>query len=77
MGGYMGRKLLDVNLSKSKIDSFEIDEMLLRLYLGGKGLGARLLYDNVKKGIAPLLEDNVFIVATGPITGTNAPCSTF
>ncbi|MDY6930900.1 MAG: aldehyde ferredoxin oxidoreductase family protein [Halobacteriota archaeon] len=74
LGGYMG-KILDVNLSKGTIGNYDIRDETRKLYVGGKGLGARLLFDNTKKGIDPLSPDNVLIITTGPLTGTNAPSS--
>ncbi|MCD4718936.1 MAG: hypothetical protein K8S13_03635, partial [Desulfobacula sp.] len=35
-----------------------ISEQLRRMYLGGKGLGLKLLYDRIKPGIDPLGVDN-------------------
>ncbi|MDY6966444.1 MAG: aldehyde ferredoxin oxidoreductase family protein [Halobacteriota archaeon] len=74
LGGYMGR-FLDINLSAGEVGNYEIDDETRRLYVGGKGLGARLLYDNTEKGVDPLSPDNVLIITTGPVTGTNAPSS--
>ncbi|MFQ6095713.1 MAG: aldehyde ferredoxin oxidoreductase family protein, partial [Candidatus Bathyarchaeia archaeon] len=43
--------------------------------LGGKGLGALLLYKKTEKEINPLSPQNPLIFATGPLTGTSAPGS--
>ena len=72
--GYMG-KVLDVNLSDNKIDSYSLPEKTLELYVGGKGLGARMLYDLIPAGTDPLGPDNVLIVTTSALTGTGAPSS--
>nr|MDO8077963.1 aldehyde ferredoxin oxidoreductase N-terminal domain-containing protein [Candidatus Freyarchaeota archaeon] len=74
MGGYLG-KILRVNLSKGKITTEELKEEIQRKYLGGSGLAARILYDELKPGINPLGPDNKLVFATGPLTGTNAPSS--
>ncbi|MDY6864827.1 MAG: aldehyde ferredoxin oxidoreductase family protein [Halobacteriota archaeon] len=74
LGGYMG-KIMDVNLSTGTIGNYDISDETRKLYVGGKGLGARLLFDNTKRGIDPLSPDNVLIITTGPLTGTNAPSS--
>jgi aldehyde:ferredoxin oxidoreductase len=47
------------------------DEILHR-YIGGYGLGARLLYDKVPAGAEPLGPDNILGFLTGPLTGTPA-----
>ncbi|MHA1261732.1 MAG: aldehyde ferredoxin oxidoreductase family protein [Candidatus Freyarchaeota archaeon] len=74
MGGYLG-KILRVNLSKGKTTTEEFKEEIQRKYLGGSGLAARILYDELKPGINPLGPDNKLVFATGPLTGTNAPSS--
>ncbi len=73
-GGYMG-KVLEVDLSLGKIEAYALPERLLELYVGNKGLGARLLYDLMPPGADPLGEKNVLIITTAPLTGTGAPSS--
>jgi aldehyde:ferredoxin oxidoreductase len=70
-GGYMG-KLLWVDLSRDKITEEALDEKLARDYIGGYGIGARLIYDRQKPGIDPLGPDNTLAFITGPLTGTDA-----
>jgi aldehyde:ferredoxin oxidoreductase len=67
--GYMG-KYLDIDLSKEKILTKSLDMQLARNWLGGKGLGARLLYKNLESNIDPLSEKNILMFMTGPLTGT-------
>lgn len=74
IGGYMG-KVLQVDLSTGKIESYALPERMLELYVGNKGLGARLLYDLLPPMTDPLSEKNVFIVTTAPLTGAGAPSS--
>ena len=50
-GGYMG-KLLFVDLSSGKIDTERPKEALYRDFIGGYGIGARILYD--QQAIGPL-----------------------
>jgi aldehyde:ferredoxin oxidoreductase len=40
------------------------------LFVGGRGLGARLLWDLVGAGVEPLSPGNVLIFTNGPLTGT-------
>ncbi len=70
-GGYMG-KLLFVDLSTGKIEEEPLDESLCRNYIGGYGIGARILYDRQKGGVDPMGPENHFGVLTGPLTGTPA-----
>ncbi len=74
MGGYMGRSL-DIDLSSGTISDLPIPPDELRLYLGGKGLATRLLYDHTPPGLDPFDEKMVLIFSTGPVTGTAAPQS--
>ena len=69
--GYMG-KILCVDLSKKELKDEELDEKIYRDYLGGYGLGARILFDRQKPGVDPLGPDSIFGLLTGPITGTDA-----
>ncbi len=50
-----------------------LDEKLQRQFIGGAGLGARLLYDMIDKNTDPLGPDNPLIYLTGPLCGTMAP----
>jgi aldehyde:ferredoxin oxidoreductase len=70
-GGYMG-KLLFVDLSTGKIKEEAPDEDFYRKYIGGYGIGSRVLYDRMKAGVDPLGPDNIFGVLTGPLTGSPA-----
>ena len=72
MKGWIGR-IAEVNLSTGEIRPLHLDESLYHQYLGGVGLGARLLYDNLRPGVAPLSEGNVVAVMAGPVTGTAFP----
>lgn len=68
-------KVLEIDLSIQKTSIVKISEQLRRHYLGGKGLGLKLLYDRLKPGTDPLNEDNLVVVMTGVLTGTGGPCS--
>lgn len=69
MQGWAG-KVLDVNLSNGTIQEHALDERLARLFLGGRGLGARILWDEVGPEVDPLSPGNVLIFANGPLTAT-------
>jgi aldehyde:ferredoxin oxidoreductase len=69
--GYMGR-LLNVDLSKGTLSEEAVDPQICRDYIGGYGIGARLLYDRIPKGADPLGPQNVLGLLTGPLTGTPA-----
>lgn len=64
-----------IDLSSGAVSRYEIDPSAYRKYIGGKTLGARLLYDLTPAGIDPLGPEAVVIINTSPATGTGAPCS--
>jgi aldehyde:ferredoxin oxidoreductase len=71
-GGYTG-KVLFVDLSTGTIKTESPDSRVYRDFIGGYGLGARILYDRQKPGADPLGPDNVLGILTGPLTGTPVP----
>jgi aldehyde:ferredoxin oxidoreductase len=68
-------RVLEIDLSLKIFSKVSISRELRRMYLGGKGLGLKLLYDRLKPGIDPLGEDNLIVITTGVLAGTTAPCS--
>jgi aldehyde:ferredoxin oxidoreductase len=68
-GGYTG-KILFVDLSKGQLKDEVLDEKLGRQFIGGYGIGARILFSRQKAGVDPLGPDNTFGILTGPFTGT-------
>ena len=64
-----------VDLSKHSVERYPISESLYKSYIGGKTLGARLLYDLTPAGVDPLGKDAIVIINTSPANGTGAPCS--
>ena len=52
-------KILNVNLSNGEITPEDIPEQMYKDYLGGYGLGARLLFDRIPQGADPMGPDNV------------------
>jgi aldehyde:ferredoxin oxidoreductase len=69
VGGYVGR-FLHVDLSSGDVEDERPPESMLRSYLGGYGVGARVLFDCSPAGADPLGPDNVLGLVTGPLTGT-------
>ena len=69
--GYIGR-ILFVDLSKDELTDEVLDEKLCRQFIGGYGIGARILFSQQKAGVDPLGPDNTLGFLTGPFTGTPA-----
>ena len=69
--GYVG-KMLWVNLSENELRDEILDQGICRQFVGGYGLGARILYDRQQPGVDPLSPENNIGIITGPLTGTAA-----
>ena len=67
--GYIGQ-LAKVNLSTREVIIEPLNEQLLHKYVGGSGLGAKILFDETGTDTDPLGEDNLLMFLTGPLTGT-------
>jgi aldehyde:ferredoxin oxidoreductase len=74
-GGYMG-KFLWVNLNNKALREETPGESLLLNFIGGYGVGARVLYDRIPPKVDPLGPENILGFTTGPLTGTVAPTGT-
>jgi len=72
--GFAG-KILRVNLTKGTYRVEDYPEGWMREYLGGNGVAARILFDELKPGVDPLSPDNILIIGTGALTGTFFPSS--
>jgi aldehyde:ferredoxin oxidoreductase len=70
--GYTG-KVLRVDLTSEKITTEPLNREWARLHIGGKGLGARYLFEELKPGVDPLSPDNILMIWTGPFVGTMVP----
>jgi aldehyde:ferredoxin oxidoreductase len=68
MYGNMG-KILFVDLSTGKITVETPDESLYRRFIGGYGVGVKILYDRQKPGADPLGPGNYLGFTTGPAVG--------
>ncbi len=71
MDGYAG-KLLFVDLTKRIVEEKALSEELAKKFIGGYGIGAKLLYDRMKPGSDPLGPDNILGFISGPLNGTGA-----
>ncbi len=68
-GGYMG-KVMVLDLSTQKTSQYVWTDLDREKYIGGKGMASKILYDNLTGQEDPLGEDNLIVIATGPLTGT-------
>lgn len=72
--GYSG-KVLYVDLSSGSIRKEPLDIRDARKFIGGPGVGFKLLFDMLKPQTDPLSPENPLIFGTGPLVGTLAPGS--
>jgi aldehyde:ferredoxin oxidoreductase len=69
IGGYVG-KILRVDLSQEKITVEPLENSILRKFIGGAGLGAKYLYDEVPEGVEWSDPENRLLFFSGPFGGT-------
>lgn len=74
MKGYANR-FAKIDLSSYTVEDYPVSDQYLRLYLGGKALAARILYDLVQEKIDAFDVANPIVITTSPLTGTTAPSS--
>ena len=75
--GYF-RKRLHVDLSKGQCQTLDLPDHFLETYIGGRGFGAKLVWDNLVEHnfqIDPLGPENLLVIAPGPLTGLYLPSS--
>ncbi len=69
MKGSFG-KYLDVDLTRGKCSEYAIPNAWRELLLGGKGIAARLLLEELPERVDPFGPENLLVFATGPFQGT-------
>jgi len=71
MNGYCG-KMLFVDLTNGSHEVVVLTEEMAKQYIGGYGIGAKVLFEKMKPGSDALGPDNILGFTTGPLTGTGA-----
>jgi aldehyde:ferredoxin oxidoreductase len=71
--GYVG-KILRVDLSTNRISFIETSKYY-EMYLGGRGIAARIAWEELKPNTSPYSPENKLIFMTGPLSGTLSPGS--
>ena len=75
--GYF-KKHLKVDLTQRTAERVDLPDDFLERYIGGRGFGAKLVWDNLRKHnfkVNPLGPENLLVVAPGPLTGLYLPSS--
>ncbi len=70
--GWTG-KMLRVNLTTGNITTE--DTMKYKEFIGGAGIGYKVIFDEVAQGTKAFDEENKIVIAVGPFTGAGVPCS--
>ena len=73
MAGAYYEKLARINLSTGEIKVEKLDLELAHKFIGGRGLGTKILYDEGVATVEPLSPENKLVYITGPMTGAAAP----
>lgn len=73
MSGAYYEKIARINLTEGTIKTEALDLELAHKFIGGRGLGTKMLYDEGVATVDPLSADNKLIYITGPMTGAAAP----
>jgi len=74
LGGYTGKTLF-VDLTTGTMKEESPPEDIYRDFIGGTGLGVRILYERIKPKADPLGPENMLGFVTGLLTGTPTPGS--
>lgn len=73
--GYHG-KILNIDLSTGKIETVPVPAEDFDKFVGGQGLGMKILWDRLKKpGVDPLSPENLLMFMPGPFSGLPVPSS--
>ncbi len=67
MKGFFG-KILVIDLNDRRYEAEEVDSLVYKNYLGGKGLATHLLLERNPKGVGPLSPENLVIFSLGPVS---------
>ena len=66
-------KVLRIDLTNKKVVKEDVEDKIFRLFVGGAGFGAKILWEEVSPEKDPLHADNRLIFATGPLQGHPVP----
>jgi aldehyde:ferredoxin oxidoreductase len=68
-------KILRVNLTNDEVRIENLSQETQEKYIGGSGIAAKIIYDEVPDDVEPFSPDALLIFSTGPLTGTSVPSS--
>ena len=62
-------QILWIDLTEEKTEIREPGEEVMRKYIGGAGLAAKILWEETSADTEPFAPENLLIFMTGPLTG--------
>ncbi len=68
-------KIARVNLTNMEVKVEELDLELAKKFIGGRGLGTKILYDEGVAKVEPLSPENKLLFMPGPLTAAKVPTS--
>jgi aldehyde:ferredoxin oxidoreductase len=74
IGGFHGQYLV-LDLASGRSEIVPLADDIIKDYIGGRGIGTKLLYDAQPAGVDALGKENHLIITTSPFTGTRIPGS--
>ncbi len=74
MFGFNG-KTAKIDLTHGTVENYPMTEESYALYLGGKTLAAKIIYDTFNGKVEALSRENILVITTSPLTGSTSPCS--
>jgi len=74
INGYAG-KMARIDLSGGNISNFMLPKDDLKKYIGGKGLAAKIIYDEFDKKVDPFSDENIIVITTSPLNRSSFPSS--
>ncbi|HIE15172.1 TPA: aldehyde ferredoxin oxidoreductase, partial [Candidatus Bathyarchaeota archaeon] len=74
LAGYTG-KILRINLTEGRSTIFKVRKEDAVKFIGGSGLAAKIIWEELNPQINPLSPENLLVFMTGPLEGTLVPCS--
>lgn len=72
--GYCG-KVIKIDLTSQTVSEYPFSDKEREMFLGGKIMAAKIVYDHIDKKIDPFSPENPIVITTGPLNALGAPCS--
>lgn len=68
-------KIAKINLSDNTVEDYPVSGKDMEMFLGGKTLAAKIVYDSFRSKVEAFSEENIIVITTSPLTGSTSPCS--